>query len=82
MKGLKMNYLERYNKNKTTYERNRKEIFDILLRGNYPKEGRLIIVIGVENFSILEFKVKYLIENTLESLDTIINYIIAYKFVD
>lgn len=77
-----MNYLERYNKNKTTYERNRKEIFDILLRGNYPKEGRLIIVIGVENFSILEFKVKYLIENTLESLDTIINYIIAYKFVD
>lgn len=77
-----MNYLESYNKNKATYERNKKEIFDILLRGNYPKEGRLIIVIGVQNFSILEFKVKYLIENTLESLDTIINYIIAYKFVD
>lgn len=77
-----MNYLESYNKNKATYERNKKEIFERLLRGNYPKEGRLIIVIGVQNFSILEFKVKYLIENTLESLDTIINYIIAYKFVE
>lgn len=77
-----MKFLEVLEQNQTTYERNRKEIFDRLLRGNYPKDGRLIIVIGVQNFSILEFKVKYLIENTLESLDTIINYIIAYKFVD
>ena len=82
MKGLKMKFLEVLEQNQTTYERNKKEIFDKLLRGNYPKEGRLIIVIGVQNFSILEFKVKYLIENTLKSLDTIINYIIAYKFVD
>ena len=77
-----MKFLEVLEQNKTTYERNKKEIFERLLRGNYPKEGRLIIVIGVQNLSILEFKVKYLIENTLESLDTIINYIIAYKFVD
>lgn len=77
-----MNYLESYNKNKATYERNKKEIIDTLLRGNYPKDGRLIIVIGVQNFSIIEFTVKYLLENTLKSLDTIINYIIAYKFVD
>lgn len=77
-----MKFLEVLEQNQTTYERNKKEIFDRLLRGNYPKEGRLIIVIGVQNFSIIEFKVKYLIENTLESLDTLINYIIAYKFVD
>ena len=77
-----MKFLEVLEQNQTTYERNKKEIFDRLLRGNYHKEGRLIIVIGVQNFSILEFQIKYLIENTLESLDTIINYIIAYKFVD
>ena len=77
-----MKFLEALEQNQTTYERNKKEIFDRLLRGNYPKDGRLIIVIGVQNFSIIEFNVKYLIENTLKSLDSIINYIIAYKFVD
>ena len=77
-----MNYLQTLEQNKPTYERNKKEIITKILKGEYPKDGRLIIVIGVQDFSIVEFKVKYLIEHTLESLDILFNYIIAYKFVD
>lgn len=77
-----MNYLQTLEQNQPTYERNKKEIITKILKGEYPKDGRLIIVIGVQDLSIVEFKVKYLIEHTLESLDILFNYIIAYKFVD
>lgn len=77
-----MKYLESYNKNKALYEKNKKELITKLVRGEYPKGSRLILVFGlVDEFNISEFDTDYLGKLSVERLDAITNFIVAYKFI-
>ena len=77
-----MNFLETYNNNKDLYKRNKKEIFNKLLNGEYPINGRLIITVGVIEFSIFEYNIEFLRQKEIALLDNLFDYVIAYRFID
>lgn len=76
-------YYESYNKNKALYERNKKELITKLLEKKYTKGSRLILVIGlVDEYNITEFDTEYITRLSIDILDKITNYVVAYKFIN
>lgn len=76
-------YYESYNKNKALYERNKKELITKLLEKKYTKGSRLILVFGlVDEYNITEFDTEYITRLSIDILDKITNYVVAYKFIN
>ena len=77
-----MTFLQAYEQNKSLYKRNKNEIFIKLLNGEYPINGRLIITVGVIEFSIFEYNIEFLRQKEIAVLDNLFEYVIAYRFID
>ena len=77
-----MTFLQAYEQNKALYKRNKNEIFILLLNSDYPIKGRLIITVGVTEFSIFEYNIEFLRNKEIAVLDNLFEYVIAYRFID
>ena len=77
-----MTFLQAYEQNKSLYKRNKNEIFIKLLNCDYPINGRLIITVGVTEYSIFEYNIEFLRHKEIAVLDNLFEYVIAYRFID